>query len=146
MDLFGNLNLRNPLQTITKTEKIVGELGIKPHIGERIYKYRRRLYNVEKELSDEDLNLLNKNKNIKISSVGFGRTKQLSKFVTKGHAHIIFYYRGKQKSIKSILKQIPGTILVEESFDKYGKFYTIEGRAGSRTWWHNAALTISKII
>jgi hypothetical protein len=150
MELFGELIIKNPVvDNIFKVKSskkvIVGEAGLKPSRGERIYIFRRKFYNVEKELSDEDLNLVNKNRNIKVISVSFGHTKDISRMVKKHSAFIVFYYKGKQKSIKNILKQIPGTIYVDESYDKYGKFYEINGRAGSRTWWHNAALVLSKI-
>jgi len=142
MDFLGVLSLS---PQVKKKKVIVGEAGVQPHIGERIYYFRGKPYNVEKELRDEDLDLLNKNKNIKLTSVMFGRKTRISKYVTEGNAHIIFYYRGKQKSIKNILKNIPGTIEVKEDLLKGRKTYWIYGRAGSQTWFHNAAVTLSKL-
>jgi hypothetical protein len=143
MNFFDNILLTE----LEKPKKIiVGEAGLKPKRGERIYIFRGRAFNVEKELSDKDLDLINKNRNIKLTSVQFGRTNAISKYVTKGSAHIIFFYMGKHKSIKNILKGIPGTIDIEEDkYQKRGILYHIYGRAGSRTWWHSAAVTLSKI-
>lgn len=157
MNLFGNIILKNPLEDkIKKKNRIIDmSKGMTP--CEKRYKYGNRIFAVERGISTNDLDIMNKNRNISIRSVSLGHSIENKEcHNVKQPAHISFVYRGKNgqnvhKYIVDILKRVPLTLSGKDrvragkAFDEKYATYEMYGRVNDKVWFHNAALTISKI-